>query len=442
MVSFKALPFFCLIACAVALEKIPLSKRNDILASSKRGDVLKNIDSLKKQMVKTKHKIQAGLAAVEKNTGNKHPAAAGFQGAFTATSTNPAPEKLNSTSKRATAVELLTNYEEAVWAGKITVGTPPRTFKVDFDTGSSDTFLPAVGCSTCAGHTLWNPAASSTAVNTTDCKSIAYYNVIHVKQLFPAYSLQFGAGSTTGFVFTDKVTVAGAKAQSQAVGASNQYSVEFQVADFPPDGIVGMAFPALSQFGRNPLFTTLVKQKTVPPIFGVKLADSGSELLLGGVDNSLFTGAFRYVSLIEKDYYPLVLQALDVNSRTVATANGVVAIVDTGTTLLMGDPQGVEILYSAIPGAKDASAILGPEFYTVPCNKIPTVGITLGKHIFNVAPDIFNLGRLQGNDCVGGVASLEGIPFWVLGDIFLRNFYTVFDQGNARVGFANPRWKV
>ncbi|KAJ7704388.1 aspartic peptidase domain-containing protein [Mycena rosella] len=440
MVSFKALPFFCLIACAVALEKIPLSKRNDILASSKRGDVLKNIDSLKKQMSKTKHKIQAGFAAVEKNTGRKHPAAAGFQGAFTATSTNPALEKLNSTSKRTTAAEPLTNDEEVVWAGKITVGTPPRTFIVQFDTGSSDTFLPAVGCSTCAGHTLWNPAASSTAVNTTD-----------------SYFLQFGGGTTTGFVFTDTVTVAGAKAQSQAVGASNQYSVDFQADKFPPDGLVGLAFPALSGFGRNPLFTTLVNQKTISPIFGVKLADSGSELLLGGVDNSLFTGAFRYVSLIEKvsvwfsngsqlsvpqDYYPLVLQALDVNNKTVATANGVAAIVDTGTTLLIGDPQGVETLYSAIPGAKDASAILGPGYYTVPCNKIPTVGITLGNHIFNVAPDIFNLGRLQGNDCVGGVVSMEGIPFWVLGDIFLRNFYTVFDQGNARVGFATPRWKV
>ncbi|KAJ7181006.1 acid protease [Mycena filopes] len=424
MAHLKVLSLFYLVACAVALPKIPLSKRNDILASAKRNGVLKNIEALKMQMAKTKTKLHSGLAAIQQNTGNVHPAATGARGTFTAMSDNPAPEKLTSTlTTRATAAEPLTDFEEDLWFGTITVGTPPQTLTVDFDTGSSDTFLPAVGCdSTCDGHTLYDPSASSTAVNTTD-----------------SYFLQFGAGNATGFVFTDTVTVAGVTARAQAVGASNHYSVEFEAVNFPPDGLVGMAFPALSVFGDNPLFTTLVGEGSVPPVFGVKLADTGSELFLGGVDIKLFTGAFRNVSLIEEDFYALNLQALDVNSRVVATANGVVAIVDTGTTLLIGDPEGVEILYSAIPGAKDASAVIGPGFFTVPCNRLPTVGITLGNQLFNVAPAIFNLGVLEGNDCVGGVVSMEGVPFWVLGDVFLRNFYTVFDQGNARVGFATLR---
>jgi hypothetical protein len=76
---------------------------------------------------------------------------------------------------------------------------------------------------------------------------------------------------------------------------------------------------------------------------------------------------------------------------------------------LLGDDEGVLILYESIPGAKDASAIIGPGFFTVPCNRVPTVGITLGNQIFNVAPAIFNLGLLEGNDCVGGVVSSDGI---------------------------------
>ncbi|KAF7289300.1 Acid protease [Mycena indigotica] len=423
MVATNFLSVLYLVAYASALPKIPLSKRKDILAESKRNGVLQNIEAFKMQIAKTKSKIAAGLVAVEKNTGRVHPAVSGFRGTFTPTDNNPAPEKITSLTGRAIVPEPLTDSEEDLWFGTITVGSPPQTFTVDFDTGSSDTFLPAVGCdSTCDGHTLFNTAKSSTAVNTTD-----------------PFFLQFGAGNATGFVFSDTVKVAGVTATGQAVGASNHYSVEFEAANFPPDGLVGMAFPALSVFGANPLFTTLVNQGQVPSAFGVKLADSGSELRLGGVNTALFTGAFRNVSLIEEDFYALNLQALDVSSRTVATANGVTAIVDTGTTLLIGDPQGVEILYSAIPGAKDASAILGPGFFTVPCNRIPTVGVTLGNQIFNVAPAIFNLGVLQGNDCVGGVVSSDGIPFWVLGDIFLRNFYTVFDQGKARVGFATLR---
>jgi len=424
MVAAKLLPLLYLIVGAAALPKIPLSKRADILAATKQNGVLSTIASIKRQMALTKSKIDAGLHAIEKNTGTVHPAVSGFKGSFDAKTDNPALEKITSvSSKRATAAEPLTDAEDSLWFGTITVGTPPQTFTVDFDTGSSDTFLPAVGCDdTCDGHTLYNTGASSSAVNTGD-----------------DFFLQFGAGNATGTVFTDTVTVSGLSARGQAVGAANHYSVEFELANFPPDGLVGMAFPALSVFGDNPLFSTLVAQGTVPPVFGFKLAETGSELFLGGVNRNLFTGAFRNVSLISEDFYALNLQALAVNNKIVATANGVVAIVDTGTTFLIGDPTGVEILYSAVPGAKDASAILGPGFFTVPCNRIPTLGIELGNQLFNVAPAILNLGVLQGNDCVGGIVGLDGVPFWVLGDIFLRNFYAVFDQGNARVGFAAQR---
>lgn len=432
MVLLKVSLLFCSIGLAVALPKIhgpapdpraiPLFKKNDLLG--KRNNVLDNIAVFKAQMERTKSKILAGIAAVEQNTGTIHPASQGFKGSIAATTKRAIPlEKLAPISKRATAAVPLTDASDSLWFGSITVGTPAQTFTVDFDTGSSDTFLPATGCdSTCAGHTLYNTASSSTAVNSTN-----------------PFFLQFGAGNATGFVFNDVVTVGGLKANSQAVGASNHYSVEFEEVNFPPDGLVGMAFPALSVFGENPLFSTLAQQGTTPPAFGFRLASTGSELFLGGANSAHFTGAFRNVSLISEDFYALNLQALDVNSRTVATANGVTAIVDTGTTLLLGDPQGVLILYENIPGAKDASAVLGAGFFTVPCNRVPTVGVTLGNQIFNVSPTIFNLGVLSGNDCVGGVVSMDGIPFWVLGDVFLRNFYTVFDQGNARVGFATPR---
>ncbi|KIJ14864.1 hypothetical protein PAXINDRAFT_134519, partial [Paxillus involutus ATCC 200175] len=96
--------------------------------------------------------------------------------------------------KRGSGGDALTDANSQLWYGTISVGTPANTYTVDFDTGSSDLFLPGPNCgSTCSGHAVYNPSSSSTS-----------------KDLGKTFSLLYGDDSTvTGEQYTDTLSISG-----------------------------------------------------------------------------------------------------------------------------------------------------------------------------------------------------------------------------------------
>ncbi|THH17604.1 hypothetical protein EW146_g3238 [Bondarzewia mesenterica] len=379
---------------------VPLTRRVNF--ADENGIV--NTTLLQSHVTLIRQKLQRGFKAFEQNTGNKH------------------PNDNSDLHKRATGPDPLTDDQSALWQGGISVGNPAKSFTVDFDSGSSDLFLPGTDCTVnCNGHTLYNPDTSSTSADTN-----------------APFSLAFGDGSTVqGTIFKDIITVAGLTATNQAVGNANQYSAGFAIDEFPPDGLLGMAFPQISVFGEDPFFQTLVSQGTVTsPEFAVKLATSGSELFLGGVNDALFTGDFTEVPVTTVGFWQVNLDSVNANGNAAVT--GLSAIIDTGTTVIVGDADTVAQFYDSVPGAEDASNTAGPGFFTFPCDSIPDVSLTFGGTDFPVSADTFNLGQLSAgsSQCIGGIAAANLGSFWVVGDIFLQNVYTSFDVGNTRVGFA------
>jgi cathepsin D len=118
-----------------------------------------------------------------------------------------------------------------------------------------------------------------------------------------------------------------------------------------------------------------------------------------------------------------------------AAVSSLPAIIDSGTTLILGDSNGVAQFYSAIPGSAPAYTV-GQGYYTFPCNSA-SVSATFNGVTYDISADNFNLGTVSdgSSDCVGAVvASSEN--FWVMGDAFMKNVYSVFDFDNSRVGFA------
>ncbi|KAF4604248.1 hypothetical protein EYR40_001429 [Pleurotus pulmonarius] len=399
---FALLPFFVAALPHDTRRSIPIAKHSKL---SLGGTV--NVDALKQHLRYVEGKIRRGNAAYERNTGKRM-----------------SVEPIATSRKRADefASNPLVDFESSLWYGTISVGTPPVEYKIDFDTGSSDLFLPSSDCKkNCDGHTLYDSSKSETS-----------------KPLAKDFTLQYGDGSTVnGLQFTDTVTIAGVTAETQTLGSAKEYSEGFSSKSFPADGLMGMGYESISSYGASPVFQSFVSQKKVSkPVFAFKLAKEGSELTLGGLNTKLYKGDFTYALVTKQGYWMVEMDSMSAGNETAIKRSA--AIIDTGTTLIIGEPSKVAEFYKAIPEAKEAST-LGAGLYTVPCKSIPEISLTFAGKTFPVTKETFSLGAVEegSEDCVAGVASAEvGSIGWIVGDVFLQNVYTAFDLEGNRVGFA------
>ncbi|KAJ7170083.1 aspartic peptidase domain-containing protein [Mycena filopes] len=128
--------------------------------------------------------------------------------------------------------------QDIEWAGPITIGTPPQSFTIDFDTGSSDLWVPSAACSSsvCSSKSKFNANSSSTSAIQTGTFQIEYGDgsqvtgPIYTVHLIPEVSLS-PLNSTSD---QDTVNVAGVQAINQSFGAVTTLSTSFD--GDPADG--------------------------------------------------------------------------------------------------------------------------------------------------------------------------------------------------------------
>ncbi|GAU16761.1 hypothetical protein TSUD_200040 [Trifolium subterraneum] len=347
---------------------------------------------------------------------------------------------INDNNYLATDIVYLKNYLDAQYFGEIGIGSPPQIFKVVFDTGSSNLWVPSAKCRlsiACYIHSKYRSKLSSTYTKIgTSCK------------------IPFGRGHIPGFFSQDNL--------KQFTEITKEGSLEFLAMHF--DGILGLGFQDISVGQVTPVWYNMIEQgHMTQKVFSLWLnqnpsSNIGGEIVFGGIDWRHHRGDHTYVPVTQKGYWQI-----DVEDIVLANNSTVVDNENWDETQSRESPlctlcdmivfwirvqlkqrntrerilKYIDELCEKLPNP------VGQSF--INCDNIPTMPeiiFKIGNRSFPLSPDQYILRVEDGctSVCYGGFVAIDVPPpqgpLWVLGDIFLGAYHTVFDYENLRVGFA------
>lgn len=330
--------------------------------------------------------------------------------------------RLSSSSSSSDLV--LEDYYNNQYVGEIGIGSPPQALSVVFDTGSSDLWIPGGGCEACGDHDTFDNSKSSTysAVKESDGEPLSF-------------EVDYGSGKVTGLQASDSVRLGNLTLSRVVFG-----EVDFEDRDiqsFMMDGIAGLGFRGLSMVTK-PTLLELLRSEHQIDYFSMYLSNkpsTESHLVFGGYDLSVVGPNATW------HYTPVVKRGLDLKYWTVklfgvasSCTDGCYAIVDSGTSGIAIPDEDydsvVAFVTSGVSNCRDVTC------YYATVDDFPTL-------TFKLAPD--NEFPLHGRDyvscsrwgeCVVKFQKSSGSAYWILGDVFMEAYYTLYDVKNCRIGFA------
>lgn len=175
-------------------------------------------------------------------------------------------------------------------------------------------------------------------------------------------------------------------------------------------------------------------------------------MTLGGRDSSRYTGAFTNVPVTSQTYWQTAIDGASVGSKAVSGTSGRSAI-DTGTTLALAPNAAAAAIFAQIPGSLPIpSLVVIATLYAYPCNTKANVSLKYAGKNFAINNIDLNFGKLSDqlglpllsgtNYCLAGLGGADinpGIPLWIVGDVFLKNWYSTYhyiSPSSAYVAFA------
>lgn len=320
----------------------------------------------------------------------------------------------------------LNNLYDTQLYGPIKVGDPPQVFDVIFDTSSSFLWIPSKSC-----QSVW-------------CDKRAKYDNSSLSHISDGsdFRISYGTAGVKGKISRDTISLGGLKIPQQDFGeATKIFGHVFSDSDF--DGVFGLGFDNIATGGVTPPFYNLMEDQALyKSIFSLWVAkheasEQAGEIVLGGIDKNRFEGSLTFSPVIRQGYWEITLQRFLVGDNKFP--NRRTAALSSGSSLIIVPEVDSHRIHRAL-GMKATN----DGRHVIDCHKIaslPAITLIFAGSAFSLAPEDYIID--WHNECMSAfvgqnIDSPTG-PIWVLGTVFLRSFYTVYDMENKRVGMAKAK---
>nr|AAB53228.1 pregnancy-associated glycoprotein 7 [Ovis aries] len=315
----------------------------------------------------------------------------------------------------------LRNMKDIFYVGNITIGTPPPEFQVVFDSTSSDLWVPSI---------FWNSSTCSTLVRFKHRQSSTF------RTTNKTFWITYGAGTMKGVVAHDTVRIGDLVSIDQPFGLS---MAEYGFMDRRFDGILGLNYPRQSCSKTKWIFDKLKSQGAISePVFAFYLSkdeQEGSVVMFGGVDHTYYKGELNSLPLVKADDWSIHVDRISMRREVIACSDGCDALLDTGASFIHGPGRLID----------DIQKLIGSEQrdfkHYISCsavNTLPSIIFTINGINYPVPAQAYILKGSTGH-CYTAFRAKRvrtSTESWVLGDVFLRLYFSVFDRGNDRIGLA------
>uniref|UniRef100_F7FJA3 renin n=1 Tax=Monodelphis domestica TaxID=13616 RepID=F7FJA3_MONDO len=342
---------------------------------------------------------------------------------------------------------VLTNYEDTQYYSEISIGSPPQTFKVIFDTGSSDFWVSSSQCDpidSTSGkipfHNRYDASKSST-YKMNESEFIIHYASGWVEGFLSQDPGEIPPAFSSGFL---NPQIGGMKVTQLLLEVIALSLIPFGLTQF--DGILGLGYPEQARSRITPVFDNIMaqgvlKEDVFSNYYNRSSGKNGGEQILGGSDPNYYQGTFYYISTSRPHFWQIQMQGVTVKFYVLSCKDGCTAVDHKGTDSEVVISKVVVPFRSApLP----ANAIITQKYF-VKCEqkkKLLNISFNFDGKDFTLQGSEYVLEASKRNDkmCMVAfhgkdIAKPVG-PLWILGTTFIRKFYTEFDRNNNRIGFA------